>query len=135
MILVKLKYFDIDELHLKYDCWYILVIIIFNTHVLVNCHVLDFDKGHVNFVVSVPEFSVLSSTLPHGFQNFSTNGCKNRCQSQSTTGITMQDMQTIFQCIVKLIFCNKWTVPICMHILHNVTSLSSSKHSDRPKSI
>ena len=46
--------------------------------------------------VHLPVESSLSTAGFHGFQNLSTIGCRNLCQSHKTTGITIQEMQTIF---------------------------------------
>jgi len=61
------------------------------------------EKGHFklevllvvsNFSPASDEFSF--STGFHGFQNFKTNGWRNLCHNQSTTGMTMHEIHTIF---------------------------------------
>ena len=65
----------------------------------------DFDeKGHPFVVESIPGsfveslFSVTASLLPQGRgpQNLKNSGWRYLCQSHKTTGMTMQEMQTMF---------------------------------------
>ena len=53
------------------------------------------NKGESIMYVHIPVESSFSTAGFHGFQNLSTIGCRNLCQSHKTTGITIQEMQTI----------------------------------------
>ena len=66
-----------------------------------DCRNRKFDIDS-HFWLLPDEFSV--STGFHGFQNFKTNGCRNLCHNQRTTGMTMHEIHTILKKIYQKSF-------------------------------